>query len=700
MVLSEINNEVVWPAACPHPAEPCFVSVFVRPGYYHFAIHREKDKGYMPETNWRVPRTSIPEQLDEESDDSLSKIGQYFPPSTLGLFFPPSIDYVPTVAEVIQYMTLKQSVPVSLYVVGGNETINRNLQQLFQRYPVRILCLQSTDFGRPLHPTGLLGVTTTHDVAVAAFGASQYPAMMVECSDCVTFLTVQEPGRITSYSIHEGIVTTLQLAFPDVEDGMKLLDDFLQRDGPLVDTEPVDAIVKKVLKSFLLVVGTTMETFVQLYGPNIVLHGPRAGLLHALLQQHTKVELKFDFVSDVQVDDHYIHAAIGKMLMKYDTPVVPGSCRETCLQFVGQRIARIFETETEQDSIYRGIVSGFGAIPPDGSWDDTLFEVIYDDGDREEINVEQLYAALRLYHTVGEKHQFPSTSVDAIASKRQASQAGAAFLLKSSATVQRAVERQQVASSDVSYATESEEEPACKRKGPQIQSVTPAKRRYPSKQAAQKQTTRKLTTKRSTSMKSSNRNTNQLHADQSPTDFIGQRITKSFDQGYFDGTIISYDEDAKYWKVQYDDGDKEDFDYDEVTESISLNVFLHSDQTQSVSVSISDGEQGGIPSKAMADEAKEGLHPVQLTGTEMPVLSTSIHMQGLAQETSHQLPDDQNPTVFVERRVTKYFDGVRYDGTIVSYDQDAKFWKVVYDDGDSEEFEYDDVVHSISLSMT
>ncbi len=303
-------------------------------------------------------------------------------------------------------------------------------------------------------------------------------------------------------------------------------------------------------------------------------------------------------------------------------------------------------------------------------------------------------AALRLYHEVGEKHQFPSTSADAIASKRQASQAGAAFLLKSSAKVQQAVERQQVASSDESYASED----GRKRKGPR--SVTPAKRRPPRKQAAKKQsirkpaTRKKLTAKRATSIKSLSRTTNQLPVGQSPTDFIGQRITKTFDEGNFDGSIISYDADANFWKVKYDDGDEEDLDYYEVTASISLYDFLRSDQTQSVSVSISDGEQGGIPSTAMAQEA-ETPHSAQSTGT--PVFSTSIQTQGVAQETSHQLPDNQNPSIFIERRVTKYFDGVRYDGTIVSYDEDVKFWKVLYDDGDSEEFEYDDVVRSIGL---
>jgi hypothetical protein len=316
-------------------------------------------------------------------------------------------------------------------------------------------------------------------------------------------------------------------------------------------------------------------------------------------------------------------------------------------------------------------------------------------------------AALRLYHEVGEKHQFPSTSADAVASKRQTSQAAAAFLLRSSAKLQQAVERQQVASSDESYstATESEEEPVTgrERKSPQTRAVSPSKRRHPRKRATKKQsirkqaTRKKLTTKRATSMKSLTRNTNQLPAGQSPTSFIESRITKAFDQGHFDGTIIAYDEDAKFWKVKYDDGDEEDFEYDEVIGSISLYDFLHSDQSQSASVSISDGEQGEIPSMAMADAAEGEPHPVQSTGTEIPGIATRIQVQGVSQDTSQQLTVGQNATIFVERRITKYFNGVRYDGTIVSYDEDAKFWKVVYDDGDFEEFEYNDVVNSISL---
>jgi len=50
----------------------------------------------------------------------------------------------------------------------------------------------------------------------------------------------------------------------------------------------------------------------------------------------------------------------------------------------------------------------------------------------------------------------------------------------------------------------------------------------------------------------------------SPTYAIGTKIIKPFDGTPYNGKVVSYDTNSKYYKVRYDDGDKEDMDVHEV----------------------------------------------------------------------------------------------------------------------------------------
>lgn len=59
------------------------------------------------------------------------------------------------------------------------------------------------------------------------------------------------------------------------------------------------------------------------------------------------------------------------------------------------------------------------------------------------------------------------------------------------------------------------------------------------------------------------------------SDFIGRRVAKYFDEVLFFGTVdyIHKDEedDSQLWHVHYDDGDEEDFDYDQLKEALLLH---------------------------------------------------------------------------------------------------------------------------------
>lgn len=56
-------------------------------------------------------------------------------------------------------------------------------------------------------------------------------------------------------------------------------------------------------------------------------------------------------------------------------------------------------------------------------------------------------------------------------------------------------------------------------------------------------------------------------------------------------------------------------------------------------------------------------------------------------------PKKKDPRSYVNSRVAKNFEGSIYFGNITAYDVADQFWSVVYDDGDEEEYDEDDLKH-------
>ena len=61
------------------------------------------------------------------------------------------------------------------------------------------------------------------------------------------------------------------------------------------------------------------------------------------------------------------------------------------------------------------------------------------------------------------------------------------------------------------------------------------------------------------------------------------------------------------------------------------------------------------------------------------------------------LVNSADPISFVQKRISKDFDGVTFFGTVTEYDDsdDPAFWKVVYDDGDAEDYNKWDLIKAL-----
>jgi pantothenate kinase type III len=90
---------------------------------------------------------------------------------------------------------------------------------------------------------------------------------------------------------------------------------------------------------------------------------------------------------------------IGHLIQAKSNEVgIPTPDEQLRLRLLGQRVAREFPIpDTEGDSIYRGSIVGF--LPGEDNVEGDLYAVRYDDGDKEECSLDQVYGTFRiLFH--------------------------------------------------------------------------------------------------------------------------------------------------------------------------------------------------------------------------------------------------------------------------------------------------------------
>lgn len=248
------------------------------------------------------------------------------------------------------------------------------------------------------------------------------------------------------------------------------------------------------------------------------------------------------------------------------------------------------------------------------------------------LNRNFVLGALRLYSLVGEKLV---SSPSAALLKKESSRAAASSLLEWSAKVQHASERHQVTPSDHST-------PAAEDEGAQISEGSTNRRRagsnsrlvFPDKQRRIGKPQKQVTRKRKTSIKNQRSNKKQFPADLNPNSFVGRRIAKEFDEGLFLGEIVSFrkHKTTTYWQVEYDDGDAEEFEYEEVLLHTKRYESSRSDTTVSEANCISDGEKSDAgtlhnPSMNVADESEGEPDEKQPEGSQLHAHTALNHLQ-------------------------------------------------------------------------
>jgi len=207
---------------------------------------------------------------------------------------------------------------------------------------------------------------------------------------------------------------------------------------------------------------------------------------------------------------------------------------------------------------------------------------------------------------------------------------------------------------------------------------------------------------------------------------VGKRVAKVFDvesddgDNIFRGSVteeVPAEGDANnscYYRVTYDDGDEEDVTSESLFDMLELYKQHGEKKNLLPEAKPKNGKKkaaGHQPTKKKADsKPQDSESTANVEAPKFPMKAASKkHVNGDAKngkapaakkaKTKDDIKDmvKSDPHSFVNKRVSKDFDGECFFGKITKYDdtEPPPFWHVVYDDGDEEDFAPRDLIKAV-----
>jgi len=198
----------------------------------------------------------------------------------------------------------------------------------------------------------------------------------------------------------------------------------------------------------------------------------------------------------------------------------------------------------------------------------------------------------------------------------------------------------------------------------------------------------------------------------------GTRIAKYFDGEIFLGEVIKLPRrGGKLWHVQYEDGDDEDLDEEELDEVIKIFASEESKKSTAALNTTDDVESKNSASKH-AHSSKEvttkskskvkSFEGKKVTEVEVgkkehnekKFKSTKRSIEASEKRVTKKLKQDSynDPKRYIKKRAAKNFKEVLHFGTIVNYEDGL--WSIRYDDGDEEDLDENELEKAIALEVS
>jgi len=532
-------RDASWPSSLPEEDEEQLLSIVCGNSNLHWAIHHgPREAELAPSLFWRTPHLSDEDVTPSNQTDSLSR---HLPKYAHELIF--GVGAKGTLESAVEESKKRKVQLLTVYIVSTN---NDQLQRLGLLWsggiPCRLFVLNGGDFFT--EDQGRRAGMGTDRLATLAGGVAVhgYPALVFDGGTATTYTAADENGRIMGGGIGPGIAVKLKslqdyTGLPHIS-----IDQVMERlkqksPIPIFATSTEDAIVGRVLsemshagrsviKSWLSKVGTNDKSsdnakFVRGMKHNkeraVVLTGGDGEIISQLclsdyggiLEGSSPINVTgFDIMHAKHLIHYGIQAAVMEKVREkrreddIEIFLAGDTTERVAGRYMGKRVAKWFkEPDKNGDNIYRGSVTKIFKGETGDNVETVLFHIDFDDGDGEDVEIDELDELLKYFEHCGELSS----------EKKGQKQRGK----------KRGVNR------DKKRGTSTSNRPK-----PAMPAPKP---------------------KRSKSDYSSN-----------PDRFVGSRIAKDFgdDMGVFFGTIreANVEEDQVLWVIAYDDGDKEDFD--------------------------------------------------------------------------------------------------------------------------------------------
>lgn len=362
------------------------------------------------------------------SDEPCKVLARYLPDAVQEIVYGSKDHKVQKRLTALRHFTVQRIPFFSVYIVSTNPRNEAGLAYLFRDLPCRCFKLSAHHFFSPeqgAYPGMGVDRLASARGAVEHFGA---PALVIDGGTAMTFTGVHEDGRLQGGGICAGLAMELRalheqtgrLPAINIRDELEAIQ---QQQGnnnntplPLFCDNTKHAMMGTVFRSKLRLVQEVITEFGERY-PNhsdltVCLAGGDGKILEELLQDGQRIlEFKQPQVlpSNVTVIYHkyLIHMGITKVIMdeyvKRET--VASEIQTIRDELIGLRVARNFPNrpDVDGDTVYRGTVFAVDpGEPEDGAQhsikdlENDLFLIMFDDGDKEDLSVQELYGTFGL----------------------------------------------------------------------------------------------------------------------------------------------------------------------------------------------------------------------------------------------------------------------------------------------------------------
>jgi len=480
----------------------------------------------------------------------------------------------------------RAAVMLTVYLVSTNDEQARRIAWCFQQIPTRIYRMRPDDFfTKRMGRYDTMGVDRLASMKAVGHMIG-YPALVIDGGTCLTYTAADANGKIVGGGISLGLLakfgaissntshaqgmeiaqesdTMLHAAADMVEAGKPL--DFFARNTKQCIVSAVlheyGLFLRGVIKSYLREIGVESGNAADTNGENapkravIIFTGGDGDLFSKLVSADSKILTPDPDLPPYEhkICNHLMAFGIANVLKEKLNEYKEESISEMDKLLVGCRVAKEFQQPDEDgDHVYRGTISG---SIRDGKTE-TSYLVLYDDVDCEELSLVEIHAALTLFAKVGEK--IVGTSVHKMVAQKKNKAFDAASKMEDIDVEVKGVSEQNRSEAEAK---------AEKYKALQMQRAD-AKAKNAAKAGGEKKGT---PSKRGSSQSSVPKSKKPKKQD--PKSYVNRRLCKYFGENESDlffGVIASYDEKVNFWHVDYDDGDEEEYDEDDVKQGLAL----------------------------------------------------------------------------------------------------------------------------------